>query len=198
MPDERFNFCVCSFMGNTYVLGGFTQQKPINTCLMFCPTDCSWKEVAEMNVSRYIASCTVFEGKIVVSGGLNNNGRLTTVEAYDHIANTWTNMPNMVEERHHHKSVAVKNKLFIVFGNTTTCEVYDLNCGKFNLLKLIKETIYDYLKYRTSVLSIENKLFVFNGFEKNVLLYDVEKKYWSEEPCGFIQNLDTYSCVKVP
>ena len=66
-----------------------------------------------MNVSISYTSCAVFEGRIVVSGGYNN-GFLSTVEAYDHIAEKWTNMLNIVEETYHHKSVAFKNKLFIV------------------------------------------------------------------------------------
>ena len=165
---------------------------------MFNPADCSWKEIAEMNVSRCDLSCAVFEGNIVVSGGLNTNENLNSVEAYDHVANTWTNMPNMVEERCHHKSVAVKNKLFIVGGNTATCEVYDLNYGKFNLLKFVKETTYDYIKNPIEVLSIGNKLFIFKRNGTSVLLYDVEKDEWLKEACSFTQNLDTYSCVKVP
>ena len=151
-----------------------------------------------MNVSRCNASCVVFEGKIVVSGGIYNNGRLKTVEAYDHVANTWTNMPNMINRRSSHKSVAIKNKLFIVGGNTTTCEVYDSNCGKFNLLKLVKDSFTGYFDYPIKVLSVENKIFVFKELKKNVLLYDVEKNDWSKEPCSLIQNLDDYSCVKVP
>ena len=196
MPDERINFCVCSLMGNAYVSGGYIQQEIINSCLMFNAADCSWKEVAKMNISRSNASCTVFEGKIVVSGGYNN-GLLNTVEAYDHIANEWTNMLNMVEERCDHKSVAVKNKLFIVGGNTTTCEVYDSGCGKFSSLKLLKETIYGFLRSPSEVLSIENKLLIFKRYEKNVLIYDIEKDDWSEKPCSLIQNRDD-SCVKVP
>ena len=37
-----------------------------------------------MNELRCNPSCTVFEGKIVVSGGFYN-GTLDTVEAYDHV-----------------------------------------------------------------------------------------------------------------
>ena len=75
---------------------------------MFNPADCSWKEVAEMNESRYNASCTVFEGRIVVSGGDNFGQILNTVEAYDHVANEWTSMPNMIKERSSHKFISEK------------------------------------------------------------------------------------------
>ena len=48
-----------------------------------------------MNEPRCNFSSAVFEGKIVVSGGFNNE-TLNTVESYDHVAKSWTNMPNMV------------------------------------------------------------------------------------------------------
>ena len=87
MPDERNNYCVCSFMGNAYVLGGYTQNEILYSCLMFNPGDCSWKEVAEMNEPRYNASCTVFEGNIVATGGFNDD-LLNAGETYDHVANS--------------------------------------------------------------------------------------------------------------
>ena len=55
---------------------------------------------------RSHSACSVYEGRIVVSGGSNNN----TVED-DHIGDTWENMPNMINRRDGHKSV--KNKFFV-------------------------------------------------------------------------------------
>ena len=70
-----------------------------------------------------------FKKKIEVSGRLNNTTILTlnTVEAYDHVANKMTYMPNMIEKKFCHKSVAIKNKLFIVDDSVS---------NKFVLLKL--------------------------------------------------------------
>ena len=140
---------------------------------MFNPADYSWKEVTEMNESRSYASCTVFEGKIVVSGGYNN-GLLNTVEAYDHIANEWTNMFNMNNRRYFHKSVAIKNKLFIVKGDSTdTCEVYDSTCKKFVLLKTLNNCLVNY-KNLEAVVIIGNKLYVFHERKSTCFIYDVE------------------------
>ena len=177
LPDERVDFCVSSYMGYAYVLGGCFQQETINSCLMFNPGDCSWKEVAEMNETRCYASCTVFEGKIVVSGGFNIE-TLNTVEAYDHVANTWTNMPNMVEERYNHKSVAVKTKLFVVGGNNKTCEVYDSISKKFVLLKspdyrFINYNDYSFM-YPKAAFSIGSKFYVFHGRKNTYFIYHIE------------------------
>ena len=67
-----------------------------------------------------------FKEKIVVTGGFNNTTLLTlnTVEAFDHVANKLTYIPNLIEEKFCHKSVAIKNNLFIVhvvFGILRFC-----------------------------------------------------------------------------
>ena len=197
LPVKRFKFCACSFMGNAYILGGFIQVETLNSCLMFTTADYSWKEVAEMNESRCFASCVVFEGKIVVSGGYNNR-RLNTVEAYDHVANTWTNMPNMVEERYYHKSVAVKNKLFLIDGDRTkTCEVYDSTCKKFVLLKTPNNCLVNY-KNLEAVITIGSKLYVFHERKSTCLTYDIENDTWSEESCEINKILLNFSCAKLP
>ena len=96
-------------------LVGFFRRETISSCLGLSTINKTWKEIARMNEFRYNASCVVFEGKIVVSGGCNENDEdLNTVEAYDHINDSWTKMPNMIEEKYCHKSIAIKNKLFIV------------------------------------------------------------------------------------
>ena len=61
MPDECIDFCVCSFMGNVYVLGGCLGSD-VKSCLQFKPASCSWTEIADMNDERSISSCAVFQG----------------------------------------------------------------------------------------------------------------------------------------
>ena len=61
---------------------------------------------------RKFAACTVFEGKIVVSGGVQSN----TVESYDFYENKWTYLPSMIEYRYFHGSVSVGNKLFVIYS----------------------------------------------------------------------------------
>ena len=50
--------------------------------------------------ARDNAACAVFEGKIVVSGGYDNNDNdLNTVETYDVIGNEWSPMADMISVR---------------------------------------------------------------------------------------------------
>ena len=70
-------FCACCFIDSVYVIRGFSKR---NTCIKFDTCRGQWNEVASLNEGRYNAVCTVFEGRIVVSGGYDL-GTLNTVKA---------------------------------------------------------------------------------------------------------------------
>ena len=198
MFDKRIQFSVCSFMENIFVLGGYLNDSCLNCCSKFTPTDCSFRNIAEMTTARNLPSSAVFEGKIVVSGG-SNNGSLNSVEAYDHIADAWTNMPNMIEGRWSHCSVAIKNKLYVVGGYKATFEVYDSYSEKFSSIKYPSFRFENYLANRVLAISFGSKLAFFNCLRNKCfsILFDIESEVWSEEPCGVIKNISRYSGAKL-
>ena len=109
MYDHRICYCVCTFMDTIFVFGGL-RDDITNSCLQFDTKDHNWKEVARMNEARRWAACAVFEGRIVVSGGRDNNrNELNKVESYDVIADEWSPMPNMINRHSFHELVVVRN-----------------------------------------------------------------------------------------
>ena len=149
-------------------------------------------------MSRIDASCTVFEGRVVVSGGSGDINDLNSVEAYDHVADAWYDMPNMVKRRYYHKSVAIRNKLFVIGGMTSTGEVFDSNCKQFVLLKLPTVSIGGHLYYCSAVVTLGNKLVIFNNRKNNILFYDVENDEFSEEECEVSKVCEIRCSAKVP
>ena len=151
-----------------------------------------------MIVARRHASCAVFEGRIVVSGGYNYiDGNLNTVEAYDHIDDSWTKMPNMIERRSSHKSVAIKTRLFVVGSFiSNTIEVFDSSSKKFALLQHPYTNFKAY--YIADVISIGNKIVLFSKKEGLVFLYDVENNAWSEKSCEATKYIEYFSCASLP
>ena len=151
-----------------------------------------------MNYAKGFPTSSAFEGRIVVSGGNYNFVRLNTVEAYDHVGETWENMPNMINGRYCHKSVAVKHKLFVVGGlDTNDCEVFDSTTSKFTVLK--QPTLasrYD-LYESFGVNNIGSKIFIFKD-NSNVITYDFESNEWSVKACKATKNIRFFSCVKIP
>ena len=151
-----------------------------------------------MNEARYKASCVVFEGKIVVSVGFNiNNWTLNTVEAYDHIDDSWANMQNMIVRRDCHNSVAIKNKLFVIGGlNSHNIEVLDSSSKKFALLQL--PPIYLNLYNIAAITTIGKKVVLFSNKEGSVFLYDVENDVWSAKSCKATKHIEYFFCASLP
>ena len=162
-----------------------------DSCLQFDTKDNKWKESARMNDTRKFAACAVFEGKIVVTGGWDENlNDLNTVESYDVFSDTWSPMQNMIERKRSHSLVVVENKLFVIGRNNS--EVFDSSCGKFIFLKSPD------CCYLQKAISVGNKIFVFRNFNNSTVVYDVDKDKWSEQPGELTKNNNSYACVKLP
>ena len=214
MPVYREEFCVCAFMGNIYIIGGVLYptgstidhwcMRPTNTCLRFDTNGNEWKQIAGMNGSRLLSACSVFGGKIVVSGGTPMED---TVEMYDHVADTWSFLPNMLQGRELHASVAVRNKLYVFGGQTATCEVFDADCNKFVFIKPPPTLISPFttpISYGlphdcfAEAFSIGSTIFVFDHESPITLCYDLVEEEWFEETCEMRSGYDSYFCVKAP
>ena len=188
-------FCSCSFIYSVYFLGGLAIPNN-NHCMKFNTTNRKWSKISRTIETRHEASSAVFEGRIVVCGGLFSN----TVEAYDHIADAWTYMPSMVHSRSDHNCVAIENKLFVFGGNTAkSLEVFDSTCNKFALIKKSYNSVDSSLFSKFNMISIGSKLAVFESFSLPMFwLYDTEKHEWSKHTYNRVKNIYCRSWAKVP
>ena len=147
-----------------------------------------------MNKRRKAASCTVFEGKIVVSGGFS----LNTVESYDFYANKWTYLPSMIEYRSFHASVSMGNKLFVIGGyEISSCEVFNIVSRKFCSIKTVKAF---FNKMNFQAVCIRNEIVVFCDFylkcPTQVFTYNVETNEWKLIDCGLLKDIYQVSCIR--
>ena len=107
-------------------------------------------------------------------------------------------MPNMINDRYGHKSIAVKNKLFVIGGFLKKdCEVFDSTTNKFTLLKQPTSAFGYNCKDPSGVITIGSKLFVFRN-NSNVIIYDYNNDEWSEKICEAIKKLSLFSCASIP
>ena len=135
----------------------------------------------------------MFEERIIVSGGQNNNlNCLKSVESYDAVNDDWTLMPDMMTSRHNHNLVAVKNKLFVIGFNS--CEVFDSNSDKFVYLKNTFENNFTHNK----ALSVGSKIFLLQYNTSHVDIYDVINEKWTRKYSEATSNLTDFSFVKLP
>ena len=189
MFDKRDRFCACGFMDNLYVFGGI-----FTSCLQFDTERKFWKEIARMKGgARKRSACAVFNGNIVVSGGMDRRyNDLNSVESYDVFANEWTPMPNMKNSHSEHSLIAVKDRLFVIGRETNICEVFDKFCTQFTVLKLPFH--YSYVK----CVSLGKKIVVFLDGSSSILFYNVDTDNWSVESHKITSFLQDFSCVKIP
>ena len=105
-------------------------------------------------------------------------------------------MPNMIERRSSHKSVAIKNKLFLIGGFTNqTIEVFDSSSNMFALTKHPFINLNSF--FIADVTSIGNKVVIFSNGEGSVYFYDVENDVWSEKSCKATKHISYFSCASL-
>ena len=174
-PYGRRNFSACSFMKNIYVFGGFVKDFRLKSCYMYDKKRSIWIYKASMNDFKQHTACTVYKGKIVLTGGYDGIVGLSSVEAYDYYENKWDFLPRMIYRRYQHGAVCMGNKLYVIGGKyNATCEVFDSRSMKFTSIKQLDDNCY----YSVSAVSIGDKILIFGSSENNILTYDVEKNEW--------------------
>ena len=187
-------------MDNIFIMGGrdrnFVDSK---SCLVLNTNNYRLNYNKTMNRARQIPASTVFEGRVVVSGGLvNNNDDSNTVEVYDHVANIWSYMPNMIYSRSHHSLVAVRNKLYVFGGFSKTCEVFDSSSNKFSILKT-PSSLPDMGVYMLrGAVSVGKNILIFMRNSRTLVYFDFEKSDWSEKPFDVTKEFQFDWFLKIP
>ena len=140
-------FSICSLMNDVYVIGGRRDCFDLcseKSCYKFEVKSNKWTKVADLQKDRSRSACTVFEGKIVVTGGFNER-KLKSVELYDHHVNTWKFLSDMIKARCNHSAVSISNKVFMIGGNSDHSEVFDSVTRKSQLFYFVK--VYSFSTY---------------------------------------------------
>ena len=193
---------VCGLIDKIYICGGIRRNMLTETWLgdtdrVFDTKNHTWREISMMKHRRESAACSAYQGKMVVSGGYSDGRYLSVVEAYDHTSDEWVEMPSMINAQFSHSQITVKNKLFIISYNRSTCEVFDSECQKFVLINKPK---IDYVDHNSpfGAFSVSKKIVVYDSWREVFSYYDIEKDEWSEETFELTKGLGAFACVKVP
>ncbi|HET54692.1 MAG TPA: T9SS C-terminal target domain-containing protein, partial [Ignavibacteria bacterium] len=126
-----------------------------------------WKTLSSMNISRRQHTATLLQdGRVLVTGGFNENLSTNECEIYDPVADSWTMVEPMLENRWDHSAILLKNgNVFVSGGNPLypwlkSCEVYNANENQWF-------SVDDMLAYRTGhkiyYLSEIDKLYILGG-----------------------------------
>uniref|UniRef100_A0A8C3AX05 Kelch-like family member 41a n=1 Tax=Cyclopterus lumpus TaxID=8103 RepID=A0A8C3AX05_CYCLU len=100
LPMNIHGHCVVSENGLVYCIGGKTDDnKATNKMFAYNHKRSEWKEVASMTTPRSLFGAIIHNGKIVVAGGVNEEGLIAACETYDFGTNKWSPFTELPQER---------------------------------------------------------------------------------------------------
>ncbi|KAG7463995.1 hypothetical protein MATL_G00182560 [Megalops atlanticus] len=117
LPLRLHGHCVVSQYGLVYCIGGKTDDnKAINKMFAYNHKQSEWRELAAMKTPRAMFGAIIHNGKIVVAGGVNEEGLTAGCEAYDFGTNKWEAFPEFPQERSSINLVSSGGSLYAVGG----------------------------------------------------------------------------------
>ncbi|KAM7407475.1 hypothetical protein PAMA_003280 [Pampus argenteus] len=136
LPLKIHGHCVVSENGLVYCIGGKTDDNKA-TAKMFAYNHkrSEWKEVASMKTPRAMFGAVIHKGKIVVVGGVNEEGLTDSCEAYDFGTNKWSPFTEFPQERSSVNLVSCGGQMFAV-GGFTMVEDENKECAPSEIIDI--------------------------------------------------------------
>ncbi|CAF4066476.1 unnamed protein product [Adineta steineri] len=156
-----------------------------NTQLSFVSED--WSKTGDLNYARRTHTASVLaNGKVLITGGLNNEGFSNSTELYDPLAQTWTITGSMNNERAEHTASVLANGKVLVTGGLNnqgylnSTELYDPSTETWTITGNMNRARAE---HTASVLA-NGKVLVAGGlnnqdFLNSTELYDPSTEIWT-------------------
>uniref|UniRef100_A0A8C1XGD3 Kelch-like family member 41b n=1 Tax=Cyprinus carpio TaxID=7962 RepID=A0A8C1XGD3_CYPCA len=129
LPLRIHGHSVVSHNNQVYCIGGKTDDnKAINKMFVYNHKQSEWRELAAMKTPRAMFGAVVHKGKIIVTGGVNEEGLTALSEVYDFGTNKWDTFTEFPQERSSVNLVSSGGNLFAI-GGFAIVELEDKNIG---------------------------------------------------------------------
>nr|XP_033800236.1 kelch-like protein 41 [Geotrypetes seraphini] len=117
LPIKLFGHAVVSHNGVIYCLGGKTDDKKCTSrVFMYNPKKGDWKDIPPMRTGRSMCGVTVHKGKIIVAGGVTEEGLTASVEVFDLATNKWDVLAEFPQERSSIGLISSAGSLYAIGG----------------------------------------------------------------------------------
>ncbi|XP_051937369.1 kelch-like protein 41a isoform X1 [Hippocampus zosterae] len=117
LPLRIHGHSVVSENGLVYCIGGKTDDnKPTNKMFAYNHKRSEWKDVASMTTPRSMFGAVIHKGRIIVAGGVNEEGLTASCEAYDFSTNKWSPFTEFPQERSSINLVSCGGLLYAIGG----------------------------------------------------------------------------------
>ena len=166
--------------GRILVAGGRVGDEILRSCEIYDPTTDVWTDADSMNIGRFgFEMNRMYDGRILVSGGLTDAGNSTTAtcEIFDPATNKWSFTSPMSDRREQHMSVEVSGNKIVLLGgldgNTAqylqSCDIYDEATGTMSRFPTMPSVTARanalYLPHSNSILLAGGYYGGFNGYQ---------------------------------
>jgi N-acetylneuraminic acid mutarotase len=146
-----------------------------------------------MTVARSEHPAVVVGGEVVVAGGfievgVGRTGVTPTVEAYSPESDTWRDLPDLPEARHHGMAAAIDDRIFFIGGYTASGD------ASAAVWELVDDAWVDRATLPTSVaagaaLALEDAIYLVGGVPDGLFYrYDVAGDSWVALPTPSTQR----------
>ncbi|XP_076026068.1 kelch-like protein 41a [Genypterus blacodes] len=136
LPLKIHGHCVVSENGLVYSIGGkMDDDKTTNKMFTYNHKKSEWKEVASMKTPRSMFGAVIHNGKIIVAGGVNEDGLTAACEAYDFGTNKWSQFTDFPQERSSISLVSCGGLLYAV-GGFALMENEDKECAPSEMIDI--------------------------------------------------------------
>ncbi|WP_163995812.1 Kelch repeat-containing protein [Pyxidicoccus caerfyrddinensis] len=181
LPDGTPPFVTATI---THSLGPFTPVRFLVGGVPDCP---AWKPAGTLSVSRERFTATMlYDGRILVVGGLDGSTTLTSAELYDPVAGTVSPTSAMTVARSGHSATLLSTGQVLVAGGSnssgplTSAELYDPSTGTWTQTGVMANGRY----FHSAVRLMNGKVLVAGGWGAIVSLntaelYDPSAGTWS-------------------
>ncbi|KAK9410702.1 kelch-like 41 [Crotalus adamanteus] len=116
-PLKVYGHATASHNGAIYCLGGKTDDKKCtNRVFIYNSKRGDWRDLPPMKLARSMFGVAIHKGKIVVAGGVTEEGLSASVEALDLTTNKWEVMPEFPQERSSISLVELSGSLYAIGG----------------------------------------------------------------------------------
>ncbi|MDC1309876.1 hypothetical protein N8X69_02625 [Opitutales bacterium] len=183
LTEVTFGQASTYYENKIYVLGGYNLSK----VEVYDPQSNQWSVETPLPVETRYGSAVSMGSKIYFGGGRQSNTILNTFYSYSSSGN-WIQKANMNLPRAGHRSLAYKNRIWIIGGGSindilNSVEIYNPDTNSWtNGPSLVTS------RSGFSCWIWDNKIFVAGGFNENGIIQSIE--YFDSEK-GYWQNYDT-------
>ncbi|XP_074520893.1 kelch-like protein 41b [Halichoeres trimaculatus] len=117
LPLKIHGHAVVSHKGLVYCIGGKTDDnKALNKMFVYNHKQSEWRELAAMKTPRAMFGAVVHNNKIIVAGGVNEEGLINVCEAFDFATNKWEPFTEFPQERSSVNLLSSSGSLYAVGG----------------------------------------------------------------------------------